>query len=258
VHPSQAVAVALAGVLAGMINSVVGSGTLITFPMLLAVGYSPLTANIANGLGLVPGSVFGAIGYRRELAGQGARLRRLGLASVIGGVIGAILLLKLPPEAFSYVVPILIALAIVLVVLQPWLARRLAARREADTAQNRQDRDSRWLWLGMLAVGVYGGYCGAAQGVVGLALMGVVLAESLQRINAIKNVLTALANLASGLVFVAVTHVAWPAVVLIAAGSAVGGMIGAGIGRRLSPVVLRGVIVVIGLIAIAKVIAGLA
>jgi uncharacterized membrane protein YfcA len=258
VHPLQAVAVAVAGVLAGMINTVVGSGTLITFPVLLAVGYPPLTANVSNGLGLVPGSLFGAIGYRKELTGQGPRVRKLGVVSTVGAVIGAVLLLVLPADAFNAVVPVLIGIALVLVVVQPWLARKLAARRAATAAaaeaQGEQSvqQDSWLMWVGILATGVYGGYFGAAQGVLLLGLMGILLAESLQRINAIKNVLAMLANLASGIVFVFIAHVAWLVVLLIAIGSAIGGVLGARVGRALPPVVLRGLIVVIGLAAMAK------
>jgi uncharacterized membrane protein YfcA len=258
VHPLQAVAVAVAGVLAGMINTVVGSGTLITFPVLLAVGYPPLTANVSNGLGLVPGSLFGAIGYRKELTGQGPRVRKLGVASTVGAVIGAVLLLVLPADAFNAVVPVLIGIALVLVVVQPWLARKLAARRAATAAaaeaqgEQSAQQDSWLMWVGILATGVYGGYFGAAQGVLLLGLMGIMLAESLQRINAIKNVLAMLANFASGIVFVFVAHVAWLVVLLIAIGSAIGGVLGARVGRALPPVVLRGLIVVIGLAAMAK------
>jgi uncharacterized membrane protein YfcA len=254
VHPLQAVAVAAAGVVAGVINTVVGSGTLLTFPVLLAVGYPPITANVSNGLGLVPGSLFGAIGYRAELRGQGARVRKLGVASTIGGVAGAVLLLVLPPGAFNAIVPVLIAIALVLVVLQPWLAKQLAARRAANgtDADTERQGDSWLMWLGILATGVYGGYFGAAQGVLLLGLMGVVLTESLQRVNAIKNVLAMLANLSSGIVFAFVAHVSWLAVLLIAAGSAVGGVLGARIGRKLPPVVLRGLIVVIGVAAMVK------
>lgn len=247
-QPLQAVAVAGAGVAAGIINVVVGSGTLITFPVLLAVGYPPLTANVSNGLGLVPGSLFGAIGYRAELAGQRARVWRFGTASVLGAVIGALLLLVLPAQAFSAVVPTLIVIALLLVIAQPWLSRRLATR----LPDGRARPDPWWLWLGVLATGVYGGYFGAAQGVVLLAMMGVALVEPLQRVNAVKNVLAMLANLVSGLVFVFVAHVSWAVVLLIAVGSGLGGVLGARIGRRLSPVVLRGAIVVIGLAALGK------
>lgn len=252
----EAVAIAAAGVAAGTINTVVGSGTLITFPVLLAVGYPPLTANVSNGLGLVPGSLFGAIGYRSELKGQGRRVRRLGVGSVIGAVIGAALLLTLPPKAFGAVVPVLIAIALVLVVIQPWLAKRLAKQRDSDAGgeDTRGDppRDGWLLWSGALATGVYGGYFGAAQGVLLLGIMGSLLPEPLQRLNAVKNVLAMLANLASGIVFVFAAHVAWLAVALIAVGSGIGGVVGARIGKALPPVVLRGVIVLIGLAAIAK------
>jgi hypothetical protein len=159
-------------------------------------------------------------------------------------------LLVLPPGAFSAVVPVLVVLALVMVVAQPWLARRLAARRANETAGERPDG---WLlWLGVLATGIYGGYFGAAQGVLLLGLMGLVLTESLQRLNAVKNVLAMLANLASGIVFVFVAHVSWIAVVLIAVGSGIGGVLGARVGRKLSPAVLRGLIVVIGLTALGK------
>lgn len=248
-HPLQALAVAAAGVVAGVLNTVVGSGTLITFPVLLGVGLPPLTANVSNGLGLVPGSLFGAIGYRDELAGQARRVRKLGVASTVGAVIGAVLLLVLPADAFSAVVPILIVIALVLVVLQPWLARRLAEKKADGTDA---PKDGWLLFLGVFATGMYGGYFGAAQGVLLLGLMGVLLTESLQRINAIKNVLAMLANLASGVVFIFVAHISWLAVVLIAAGSAVGGVVGARVGRKLPPVALRGLIVVIGIAALAK------
>jgi hypothetical protein len=247
VNALEAVAIAGAGVLAGTINTVVGSGTLITFPVLLAFGYPPVTANVSNGLGLVPGSVSGALGYRRELAGQGRRLSRMALASALGGAAGAVLLLTLPPGAFTKVVPVLIGLAVVLVVVQPWLARRLAAR-----PGDRPENGGIVLWLGILATGVYGGYFGAAQGVLLLGLMGVLLSEPMQRLNAGKNVLTAVANLVSGTVFVFVAHVAWLVVLLIAVGSAIGGVIGARVGRRLPPVALRTVIVVVGIAAIVR------
>ena len=254
----EALAIGGAGICAGLINAVVGSGTLITFPVLLAFGYPPITANISNGLGLVPGSLAGAIGYRAELKGESGRVWRLGVASVLGGIIGAILLLNLPPGAFATIVPILIVLALVLVVAQPFLAKRLA-RRPADSADEGEGgahpvRPS--LWAGVLFSGVYGGYFGAAQGVINLGLMGVLLDERLQKLNAIKNVLTMLANLASGIVFVFVAHVAWLAVLLIAVGSALGGVLGAKVGRKLPPPVLRGVIVVVGLVAIGKLVLG--
>jgi uncharacterized protein len=244
----QAVAVAVAGVAAGTINTVVGSGTLITFPVLLAVGLPPVSANVSNTLGLVPGSLVGAIGYREELQGQAARVRLLGLASVLGAVVGAILLLTLPPGAFAAIVPVLIVIALVLVVLQPWLAKKLAA------SEKERGNGGVGLWLGVFATGVYGGYFGAAQGVILLGLMGVLLNESLQRINGIKNVLAMLANLVAGIIFIIVApgQVDWLVVLLVAAGAALGGVIGAKIGRKLPPVALRVIIVLVGLAAIAK------
>ena len=245
--PLEAVGVVLAGVFAGTINTVVGSGTLVTFPVLLAVGYPPVVANVSNSLGLVPGSFSGAIGYRRELVGQRARVLRLGTASLFGGIVGAVLLLTLPAQAFATIVPVLIALALVLVVLQPWLNRRLAARRG-----ERHAHGGVGLLVGVFLTGIYGGYFGAAQGVLLLALMGILMDEELQRINAVKNVLALIVNLVSGVVFIVVAHVAWLAVLLIAVGSAVGGQVGAKVGRRLPPVALRSIIVVVGLAAIAK------
>jgi uncharacterized membrane protein YfcA len=236
-----------AGVFAGAINTVVGSGTLVTFPVLLAVGYGPVTANVSNTLGLVPGSVSGAIGYRAELAGQRRRILTLGSASVLGGILGAVLLLSLPSEAFETIVPVLIALALVLVVMQPWLARTLAARRERV-----RPHGGPWLWSGVFGTGVYGGYFGAAQGIILLALMGIALPEDMQRLNALKNVLAGLVNGVAAVVFIFVATVAWLPALLIAVGSAAGGQIGARIGRRLSPTVLRGVIVVVGIAAIVQ------
>lgn len=125
----EAIAVLVAGVGAGMINVIVGSGTLITFPVLLAVGIPPVTANVSNSFGLVPGSLSGVIGYRRELADQGRRLLRLGTASLLGGLVGAVLLIELPSAAFDAIVPVLILLALVLVVIQPRVAKAVAARR---------------------------------------------------------------------------------------------------------------------------------
>jgi uncharacterized protein len=243
----EAVAVVLAGVFAGGINAVVGSGTLVTFPVLLAVGYPPVVANVSNSLGLVPGSISGAIGYRRELTGQTVRLIRLGMVSVAGAVVGAILLLKLPASAFEKIVPALIVLALVLVVLQPWLSRKIAALQEDPHPHGGLP-----LLVAMFGTGIYGGYFGAAQGVLMVALMGILMEETLQRINAVKNVLASIVNLASGIVFVFVAEVAWLAVLLLAAGSIVGGQLGAKVGRRLPAVWLRGVIVVVGLAAIVQ------
>jgi uncharacterized membrane protein YfcA len=246
--PEIAIVVA-AGFVAGGINTVVGSGTLITFPVLLAIGYPPVVANVSNSIGLVPGSVTGAIGYRRELRGQTPRLVRFGAVTVVGAVAGALLLLVLPPDAFEAVVPALIVVALVLVLLQPRIARTLAER-----SPDRHPHGGIPLLLGVFGTAVYGGYFGAAQGVILVALMGILMDETLQRLNAVKNVFVATANLVSGVVFVFVADVDWLVVVLLAGGSILGGLVGARIGRRLRPFWLRAAIVVVGTVAIVQLI----
>jgi uncharacterized membrane protein YfcA len=243
-------AIAVAGLAAGTVNTVVGSGTLITFPVLLAFGYSPVTANVSNTIGLVPGSVSGAIGYRRELAGQRSRAMRLGACSVLGATVGAVLLLVLPEAAFKAIVPAFIAAALVLVVLQPRINRALAAR-DSRVAHEHGILTP----LAIFATGIYGGYFGAAQGVLLLGILGVALPEGLQRVNALKNVLAGLANGVAALLFAVVADVAWAPAALIGLGAVVGGQIGATYGRRLSPDALRGLIVVVGLAAIVKLLA---
>jgi uncharacterized membrane protein YfcA len=244
----QMAAVLVAGMAAGTINVVVGSGTLITFPTLLAFGVPPVTANVSNTIGLVPGVASGVVGYRRELRGQRARALRLGAASVTGGLVGAGLLLSLPSGAFRAIVPVLILVGLVLVVLQPRITAWVDARHEGA----RGELGPWWVWPAVLGTGVYGGYFGAAQGVILMGVLGIGIADSLQRLNAVKNVLAGLVNGVAGLIFLFVADVDWTAVVLIAAGSVVGGQLGATIGRRLSPVVLRIVIVVVGLAALAS------
>ncbi|MFE2347980.1 MULTISPECIES: sulfite exporter TauE/SafE family protein [Kitasatospora] len=244
-------AVLLAGIAAGAINTIVGSGTLITFPVLLAVGLPPVTANVSNSLGLVPGSLAGAIGYRAELAGQRHRLLRFGTASLLGGLTGAALLVTLPGSAFEAVVPVLILTALVLVVLQPRVARAMAARRAAGTAA--PATDGGWPLLFCIGLtGVYGGYFGAAQGVLLLALMGMLLPDDLQTINGIKNVLAVIVNGVAALFFLFTSHIDWTAALLIAAGATLGGVLGAKVGRRLPPIALRGLIVLVGLAAVTK------
>jgi uncharacterized protein len=239
-----------AGIVAGTINTVVGSGTLFTFPVLLAFGYAPVTANVSNTVGLVPGSVAGAIGYRRELTGQTRRGVPLAIASILGGITGAILLLSLPASAFKRIVPAFIAIALVLIVLQPLLSRALAARRERHRDSDRAGPVGTVATFGS---GVYGGYFGAAQGILLLAILGLSLeGEDLQRINALKVVLAGLVNLVAGVVFIFSAHVAWLPALLIAIGSIIGGIVGARYGRRLPPAALRAVIVVVGITAIVR------
>ncbi len=232
---------------AGTINTVVGSGTLITFPVLLAFGYAPVTANVSNTIGLVPGSVSGAVGYRRELAGQRTRALQLGTMSVLGGITGAVALLLLPASAFKAIVPVFIAIALVLTVLQPRLSRWLLARR-IDLQRPGHPLTA----LAVFLTGVYGGYFGAAQGILLLAILGVALAQDLQRTNALKNVLAGLVNGVAGLYFAIAAHVAWGAAGIIAVSAIVGAQLGARYGRRLPPAALRGVVVVVGISAILQ------
>ncbi|HEX6248011.1 MAG TPA: sulfite exporter TauE/SafE family protein [Nocardioidaceae bacterium] len=241
-------AVLLAGVAAGTINTVVGSGTLITFPTLLAFGIPPVTANVSNTVGLVPGSASGAWGYRRELRGQRERVLRLASASLVGGVAGAVLLLALPAEAFNTIVPVLILAGVVLVLLQPMIARRVAAR--AEDRGPAPAHGALWVWVLVMLAGVYGGYFGAAQGVLLMAIMGIGIQESLQRLNGIKNVLAGLVNAVAAIVFILVAEVDWLIAGLIAAGAIVGGLLGASVGRRLPPLALRLVIATVGIVAV--------
>jgi uncharacterized membrane protein YfcA len=244
----EIIAVLLAGTAAGTINTVVGSGTLITFPTLLAFGVPPVTANVSNTIGLVPGSISGAIGYRRELAGQRSRVLRLSVASLIGGTAGAVLLLVLPEDAFTAIVPALIVLGLVLVVCQPRISAWVAKRHEATGGM--PYHGTWWVWPGVLGTGVYGGYFGAAQGVLLMAVLGTGVDESLQRLNGIKNILAAVVNAIAGLIFAFVADVDWWIVLLIGIGSVIGGQIGATVGRRLPPVGLRIAIVAVGTVAL--------
>lgn len=240
----EALAVVVAGLGAGAINAIVGSGTLITFPTLLAVGYPPVLANVSNTIGLVPGSLSGVVGYRRELAGQRSRLLRLGTASLLGGISGAVLLLILPEAAFDAIVPVLIGLGCLLVLVQPQITARLSPKESAPA------HGSVAVWVLVFVAGVYGGYFGAAQGVLLIAILGLGLAETMQRVNAAKNLLALLVNGVAAVVFIVVADIAWLAVGLIAGGSVVGGLIGARVGQRLPPLVFRAFVAVVGIVAI--------
>ena len=253
----EAIAIGLAGLAAGTINTVVGSGTLITFPTLLAFGVPPVTANVSNTIGLVPGSVSGVVGYRRELAGQRSRILRIGVASLLGGLLGGVLLLVLPDDAFTAIVPALVSLGILLVVFQPRISAWVAARHDRQGGPSRNPvLGAWWVWPAVLGAGVYGGYFGAAQGVLLMGIMGVGISETLQRLNALKNVLAAIVNGVAGLLFTIVADVDWRIVALIGVGSVIGGQLGATVGRRLPGPVLRATIVVVGLVALAVFLVG--
>jgi hypothetical protein len=285
----QALIIFAVGLAAGTINTVVGSGTLITFPTLLALGYPPVLANVSNNVGLVPGVASGVHGYRAELVGQRRRVIRLGSASVCGGLLGAILLLVLPAGAFKDIVPALIGIALAMIIFQPRLARRMAARQLARAAAPAGERDADGgapqasgrsgaggtsavlvapvtkeataqvggpvLWVLVFLSGVYGGYFGAAQGVLLIGLMGVAFTDTMQRINAVKNVMAGLVNGVAAVVFIAATHIDWGVAGLIACGAILGGQFGARIGRKLPPWGLRLLIICVGVLALLKLLA---
>ena len=238
----------VAGIAAGIINVVAGAGTLITFPTLLALGIPPITANVSNTVGLVPGSIAGAYGYRRELKSQWRPVAWMAVFSAVGGVIGGLLLLILPEEAFSAIVPFLLLLAALLSAIQPRVARYV--RRKAPEGTGADTRPITFgLVLGILGTGVYGGYFGAAQGVVLLALLGILWSTDMHRANGAKNVLAGMANLVSAIIFISSGTVDWVIALLIGVGSAFGGWLGARMGRRLSAPVLRAILVIVALTA---------
>ena len=242
---AEALLVLIAGLGAGTINAVIGSGTLFTFPVLLAVGYPPVVANVSNNVGLVPGSIAAVHSWRAELRGRWRGAIGLAVFSAIGSLIGSVVLLALPESSFEAVVPFLIGAALVLVVLQPRISAAVERRR-------RRESSGSLLRAGVLATGVYGGYFGAAQGIVLFALLGTAVPEDHQYANAMRNLLAGTANAVAAVVFITVADLAWAAVALLAVGAAVGGKLGAGVGKRLGPVALRVVVVAVGLTAIVR------
>lgn len=233
----EIVVVLAAGFVAGGINTLVGSGSLVTFPVLVAVGFPAVVANVSNTIGLVFGGLSGVWGYREELRGQGSRVVRMAAMSALGAATGAALLLVLPGGVFDAVVPVLVLSAVVLMAVRP------APRQATD-----QPSGSRVLLLGAAAfgVGVYGGYFGAAQGVILLALLRLLLPDGLQRLNGLKNVLATVANGTAAIGFVLFADVAWDAAAVIAVSSVAGATVAARYGRGLPDEVLRRVVVVGG------------
>ena len=246
IDPLSAIVIVAAGVVAGIMNTIVGAGSLITFPTLLLLGYPPLVANVSNTIGLVPGAMSGSIGYRRELTGQRARARPLLVAGALGGATGAGLLLVLPASAFARIVPVLILVACALVAVQPRLSAWVVARRARSGVPHAGGGLP--LIIGVYLTGIYGGYFGAAQGVILIALLAILVDDELQRLNGLKNVLASVINAVAALIFIALAPVAWVPAILLAIGSTIGGQLGAVVGRRLSPFALRVAIVTIGLI----------
>ena len=248
--PIEAIAILAAGLAAGTINTIVGSGSLITFPTLLAFGYAPVLANVSNTVGLVPGSLSGAIGYRRELDGKRGRVVRLGLAAAVGGLTGGLLLLVLPATTFQRIVPILILGSVILIAIQPRLSRAMGDRRKVGAEHTGP------LVITLYLTGIYGGYFGAGQGVIMMALLGVFLPDDLQRLNGLKNVLAVLINGVAAVLFILLSPIAWSAAILLAIGAIIGGQVGAVVGRRLPSNVLRGAIIVVGTVVGVRLLLG--
>jgi uncharacterized protein len=276
------------GLLAGGVNAIAGGGTLITFPALLAAGLAPVTANVTSSVGLVAGYAGGTVGYRRELRGQGPRVRQLLVVAAVGGVLGAVILLVTPAASFRAVVPWLVILSCLLLVAQPRLARAVAARRApagkpapapvpadggapapapvpADggppgavigaesegepVAAGSVRPDVGWgARIGVLVAAVYGSYFGAGLGVLLLVVLGVFLLDDLQRLNALKGLLSLLVNLVGVLVFAVSGRVDWPVAVVLAVAAWVGGLLGVRVARVLPAPRLRGAVVVLGLV----------
>lgn len=248
-----------AGLWAGTINSVVGSGTLVTFPVLIALGLAPVTASMSNAMGLVAGGAAGAWGYRRELKGRGRQLLRLLPASLLGGITGAWLLLHLPEKVFHYAAPVLIVLALLMVIFQPRLQRWVRNREENPEHALRDKHHSVLLVVLVFLAGVYGGYFVAAQGILLVAILGIFMTGTIQNANAMKNILVLGVNLiaATSYLLFAFGRINWTVVAIIAVSSLIGGLAGSKVGRRLSPPVLRGVIFALGLVALGFMIANL-
>ncbi|WP_077488495.1 sulfite exporter TauE/SafE family protein [Sinomonas mesophila] len=253
----------LGGLWAGTINTIVGSGSLVTFPILVALGYGPVNSIISNAMGLVAGGFSGAYGYRREAASAKRTLLRLAPVSLVGGLVGAFLLLTLPERVFTFVAPVLIIVAILLVVFQPrlsaWAKQRQALGHVPPEEADHQ-RLPAVLYVLVFLIGVYGGYFTAAQGVLLMAVLGIFFHGTLQQSNSIKVVLTLVVNLIAAVSYLlfAFERINWLVVLLIAVGSTIGGFLGAGIGRRMRPGALRLVIVLLGLMALVDMVSRLA
>jgi uncharacterized protein len=251
-----AVLIVLAGIAAGAINAIVGSGSLVTFPTLLLLGFPPLVANVSNTVGLVPGSISGVVGYRREMAGQRSRAIPLLVAGGLGGLTGGILLMALPASAFERIVPILILVACVLVAVQPRVSAWILRRRTAAGTHHIGREGGPILFTTVFLTGIYGGYFGAAQGVILIALLAILVDDDVQRLNALKNAIAVVINAVAGAIFILIAPIDWRIVALLATGSIVGGQLGALVGRRLSPFVLRSVIIVVGSVVAARLLLG--
>lgn len=251
------------GLLAGTINAVVGSGTLVTFPILLLLGVPPVMANVSNTIGLVPGAAVSVWEYRRTLVASRSLLARIVPFTLVGAIGGSLLLVTLPTSVFDAVVPALIALALVAIVFQPWIQRAARARLAGagtgtSTGTGTSDVQENAVSVGWVALVIlmllaaYGGYFGAAQGILLLVTLSVSLGGTFGHVNGIKNVLGGLANLVASIVFIvaAWSQIDWVTVGLISAGSIIGGAIGARSAKRLPPLAYRIVVLAVGAVAL--------
>ncbi|GAA4098294.1 sulfite exporter TauE/SafE family protein [Nocardioides kongjuensis] len=234
------------GLGAGILSSTVGVASLLSFPVLVALGLPPVVANASNTVGLIPGGLSGSFGYRSELREHPGITRLVLLCCALGAVAGAVLLLALPAATFEAAVPWLILLACGLVGAQPWLARRLARYRAEDTGPRHHLSPLTTLFAGL--TGVYGGYFGAGAGVMMVAVLGLGTDVELRVVNALKTLGLLAGNLVAGAIFVAVADLDWAAIAPLAAGSIAGGYLGARIGRRLPSGVFRGAVVLAGVV----------
>ncbi len=254
--------VAASGLAAGALNAVAGGGTLLAFPALLATGMAARTANIVSTIGLVPGYLGGSVAYRRELSGQGPRVRALAATSVVGGIAGAVILLAAPADSFRAVVPYLLLGACALLAAQPRIGRWVAVREAGRAAERAEGRPggapvagrgagprtevSTGLRVAVFAAAVYGSYFGAGLGVLLLAVFGILLVDGMQQLNALKGLLSFLINAVSVIVFAVGGDVDWWATAVLAVTAWVGAAAGVGVARRLSPSLLRSAVVAFG------------
>ena len=238
---------AAAGFAAGAVNAVAGGGSLISFPALLGAGYGSVTANVTNAIAVLPGYLGGSLAYRRELSGQRERIVALSATSVVGAVLGAVILLISPADVFEAIVPFLILGSCALLAAQPWLSKRI----EPAAAGDGEHRSLR-LHAGVFLASIYGGYFGAGLGILLLAVLGLTLSDTLQRLNALKGLLSLVVGLAAAVYFAFAGPIEWGAGAIMAVASLVGGQAGVAIARRLDANVLRAVIVVFG-VAVAVV-----
>jgi len=245
VNGSEYLLLGLAAIAAGFVNALAGGGTLITFPTLTFVGVEAVTANITNTVALLPGYLGGTFAQKKDLAGQRKRLWLFIPAGFIGGLIGGYLLLNTGEKLFSQLVPYLILLACGLLAIQDrlraWLVQRLARNQG-------QSPSEAWAVLPVGLAAIYGGYFGAGLSVIILAVLGLVLNDSLIRLNALKQVISFSANLAAALFFVFSGKVLWPVALVMAVGALLGGALGGRLAGRIQPRTLRTVVIIIGLV----------